>query len=169
MWETDATSVLTAEGTATVFVLVDHYTQECLGIHAARRGTRFEALEPRRQAIRSVVYGGFTEGCARGLSLRHDHGSQYISRHFQKELAFLGISSSPSFVREPEGNGCTERFNRILKEQLLWRRRFTTVDALNDALQEFKEQYNTHWRAQRHHHMSPLQARIEAMALKVAS
>ena len=35
---------------------------------------------------------------------------------FQNELKFLGIESSPSFVREPEGNGCSERFIRLLKE-----------------------------------------------------
>ena len=38
-------------------------------------------------------------------TMRHDHGSQYLSDHFQGELSFLGIRSSPSFVAAPEGNG----------------------------------------------------------------
>ena len=42
-----------------------------------------------------------------------------MSDAFQKELAFLGIASSPAFVRAPEGNGCAERFIRTLKENLL--------------------------------------------------
>lgn len=47
MWGTDATSYLTLnEGTATVFIAVDHCTAECIGIHAARPGTRFEAWSP---------------------------------------------------------------------------------------------------------------------------
>ena len=33
-----------------------------------------------------------------------------MSDDFQNELTFLGIESSPAFVREPEGNGCIERF-----------------------------------------------------------
>jgi putative transposase len=33
-------------------------------------------------------------------------------------------------VREPEGNGCAERFVRVLKENLLWVRRFDTVEEL---------------------------------------
>ena len=37
-----------------------------------------------------------------------------------QEVAFFGIESSPSFVREPEGNGVAERFIRTLKENLLW-------------------------------------------------
>ena len=127
MWGTDATSCLTTrEGNATVFIAVDHCTQECIGIHAARPGTRFEALEPLRQGLREH-FDGYEADLARGLALRHDHGSQYLSDHFQEELRFLGIRSSPSFVAAPEGNGCAERFIRTLKEQLLW------VGALRDG------------------------------------
>ena len=47
MWGTDMTATVTvAEGPAFVFVAVDHCTAECIGLHAAKRGTRFEALEP---------------------------------------------------------------------------------------------------------------------------
>ena len=47
MWGTDMTSTVTVgEGAACVFVAVDHCTAECIGLHAAKRGTRFEALEP---------------------------------------------------------------------------------------------------------------------------
>ena len=103
MWGTDATACLTTrEGNATVFIAVDHCTQECVGIHAARPGTRFEALEPLRQGLREH-FGGYGAGVATGLALRHDHGSQYMSDHFQGELRFLGIRSSPSFVAAPEG------------------------------------------------------------------
>jgi transposase InsO family protein len=49
-------------------------------------------------------FGGFAKGIARGLSVRHDHGSQYMARDFQAEIRFLGIESSPAFVRAPEGN-----------------------------------------------------------------
>ncbi len=49
MWGTDmTTTVTTEEGNASVFVAIDHYSCECVGIHASRRGTRFEALEPIR-------------------------------------------------------------------------------------------------------------------------
>ena len=97
LWGTDATACLTTrEGNATVFIAVDHCTQQCVGIHAARPGTRFEALEPLRQGLRAH-HGGYGPGVAAGLSLRHDHGSQYLSDHFQGELRFPGIRSSPSF------------------------------------------------------------------------
>ena len=49
------------------------------------------------------------------------------------------MTSSPAYVREPETNGCSERFVRTLKEQLLWLMRFDAVEELNRALQEFKD------------------------------
>ena len=61
-----------------------------------------------------------------------------MSHDFQEEIAFLGITSSPAFVRAPEGNGGAERFVRILKENLLWVRDFATVKELRLALIDFK-------------------------------
>jgi len=128
MWGTDATSAWTTrEGLVTIFVAVDHCTAEGVGIHAAKIGNRFEALEPIRQGVRAR-FGVCGPEAARELKLRHDHGSQYISDAFQDELAFLGIESSPAFVRAPEGNGCAERLIRTLMEQLLWIRSFETVE-----------------------------------------
>ena len=92
---------------------------------------------------------------AQGLSVRHDHGSQYMSHDFQREIAWLGAASSPAFVRAPEGNGCAERFIRTLKENLLWVRTFQTVEELRLALLEFRQTYNEHWLIERHGYRSP--------------
>src|SRR4051812_32746319 len=69
--------------------------------------------------------------------------------------AFLGIESSPAFVRAPEGNGCAERFIRTLKENLLWVRTFDTVEDLRQALLDFREIYNTSWLIERHGFQTP--------------
>ena len=158
MWGSDLTSVMTGEGQAAVFIAVDHCSAECVGLHASRSADRFEALEPVKQAVRER-FGAFAKGVAAGLRLRHDHGSQYVSHHFQTEIRFLGIESSPAFVREPEGNGCAERFIRTLKENLLWVRRFATVEELRLALQAFKETYNRTWIIERHGYQTPAQVR----------
>ena len=158
MWGPDLTTTLTGEGQVAVFVAVDHCSAECVGIHAAKRATRFEALEPIRQGVRRC-FGGFAQGIGRGLSVRHDHGSQYMSDAFQKELAFLGIESSPAFVRAPEGNGCAERFIRTLKENLLWVRTFDTLEELRQALLAFRETYTTTWLIERHGFQTPAAVR----------
>ena len=159
MWGIDATATVTLEdGQVTVFAAVDHCTAECVGIHAVKRATRFEALEPLRQGVHQH-FGEFQAGAAQGLQLRHDHASQFMSDDFQNELAFLGIESSPAFVREPEGNGCIERFFRTLKEQLLWTRHFQSIPELVRALEEFRALYNQHWLIERLGFEPPVQTR----------
>jgi transposase InsO family protein len=154
MWGTDLTTTITGEGQAAVFIAVDHFTAECVGIQADRHATRFQALEPIRQGVRQP-FGGFAKDVARDLSVWHDHGSQYMSDMFQSELRFLGIESSPAFVRAPEGNGCAERFIRTLKGNLLWVRTFQTIEELRLALLEFRETYNATWLIERHGFISP--------------
>lgn len=159
MWGTDATATSTeAEGTVTIFAAIDHCTAECVGIHVVKKASRFEALEPIRQGVRQY-FGGFFAEAAAGLRLRHDHGSVYMSNDFQTEIKFLGIEPSPAFVRQPEGNGCIERFFRTLKEQLLWTRRFIDLNELRTALVEFRNRYNENWIVERLNYRTPLQAR----------
>ena len=160
MWGTDMTSDWTSqEGQAAVFIAVDHCSAECVGIHASKRADRFQALEPIRQGVRDH-FGAFDKGIVvGGLKLRHDHGSQYMSDDFQNEVDFLGMESSPAFVREPQGNGCAERFIRTLKENLLWVRSFKTIEELRLALHEFKDNYNNQWLIEKHGNKTPAQIR----------
>ena len=106
-------------------------------------------------------FGAFSGGTAAGLCLRHDHGSVYMSDDFQNEIRFLGIEPSPAFVRQPEGNGCIERFFRTLKEQLLWIRHFRDLEELRTALIEFRNRYNHQWILQRLNYRTPVQARCD--------
>lgn len=159
MWGTDATQTVTVdEGSAWVFAAIDHCTGEIVGLHASKRGDRFEALEPIHQGVRAH-FGQVEQGVASGLALRHDHGTQYMSRAFQDQLGFLGIQSSPSFVRAPEGNGVAERFMRTLKEQLLWIRDFHTIEELRLSLIDFQRTYNSSWILARHDYRTPNQVR----------
>lgn len=170
IWGTDATaSFTTADGQVTIFAAIDHCTAECLGIHVVKKANRWEALEPIRQALRQQ-FGAIAKGTATGTVLRHDHGSVYMSRHFQDEITFFGLQSSPSFVRQPEGNGCIERFFRTLKEQLLWVRHFADLNELRSALNAFRTTYNHGWIIERLRYRTPAQARTDfALALGKAA
>ncbi len=46
-------------------------------------------------------------------------GANSFPNVYQAEIRFVGVTSSPAYVREPETNGCAERFVRTLKEQPL--------------------------------------------------
>jgi putative transposase len=133
MWGTDMTAAFTVEhGQVAVFVAVDHdwprvsaSTLRCMP-HGTKPWSRSgKASRTLRQLAKSAAHG---------LAIRHDHGSQYMSRDFQHEIAWLGAASSPAFIRAPEGKGCAERFIRTLKEILLWIRTFQTLEDLRLAL-----------------------------------
>ncbi|MBM3599043.1 MAG: transposase family protein, partial [Alphaproteobacteria bacterium] len=137
---------------------------ELVGTHASSSASRWEALEPIRQGV-AKHFGAVKENVAAGLILRHDNGSNYLADDFQDEIEFLGIESSPAFVRQPEGNGVAERIIKTLKEQLLWVRYFPTVEALRKGLAEFADLYNASWLRERHGHKTPNQIRAEQKAL----
>lgn len=66
LWGTDLTSTVTIEeGQAAVFVAIDHATAELVGVHTAKRATRYEALEPLRQGVRRY-FGVIAENVAAG-------------------------------------------------------------------------------------------------------
>ena len=92
-----------------------------------------------------------------------------MSDDFRAELAYLGLEISPALVREPEGNGCAECFIRVPKENLLWRRRFDTVEDLRHALHAFEDTYNQRWILQRHGYRTPAQVRADQAIMAMAA
>ena len=127
MWGTDGVRVFTADdGWVWTFAAVDHWNAECVGWHVCKVGNRFAALEPVAQGLRRL-YGSVEADVARGLALRMDHGSQYLSDHFLNQLRYWGIHPSFSFLKEPETNGVVERWNRTLKEQAVYGRVFRNL------------------------------------------
>ena len=159
MWGTDGTKIFTVDdGYVWLFSAVEHWSAECVGWHVVKHGTRYAALEPIAMGLHNI-YGSVPAGVARGLSLRMDHGTQYLSDHFLQQIRFWGIQPSFAFVCEPETNGVAERFNRTLKEQAIYGRLFRNIHEVRSAVADFIEQYNQHWLIAKLGYRSPAQAR----------
>lgn len=159
MWGTDGTQVMTIDdGLVWVFSAVEHWNAECVGMYVCKRGTRFNAVQPVLEGVGSI-FGSVEKYVARGLALRLDHGSANCSEHFQGEIRRLGIKPSFSFVEEPQTNGVVERFNRTLKEQVIYGRVFKNVDEVRQTVLEFRDNYNRYWRFEKLGFNSPLEAR----------
>ena len=159
MWGTDGVRVFTMDdGWVWTFAAVDHWNAECVGWHVCKVGSRFAALEPIAQGLERL-YGSVEADAARGLTLRMDHGSQYLSDHFLKQTRYWGIHSSFGFLEEPETNGVVERWNRTLKEQAIYGRVFQNLADVRAAVAEFVERYNQHWRLEKLAYRTPLEAR----------
>ena len=159
MWATDATQVTTVQdGKVWLFGVAEHWNAEILGWHVTKSGTRFEATQAVGMAVHQR-FGHVAAGAARGLALRHDHGSAFMADHFQKQIRFWGMAPSYAFVGEPETNGVIERLFRTLKEQAIHGRIFQTIDEVRDAIRTFVTRYNAEWLIEKNGHRSPLDAR----------
>jgi len=168
MWGTDGTKVFTSEeGWCWLFTAVEHWNAECVGWHVTKNGDRFAALQPVSMGIKAR-FGSVGSAAARGLVLRMDHGTQYLSEHFQNQIKFWGITPSFAFVAQPQTNGVTERFNRTLKEQVIYGRQYRTIEEVRSAIADFVDRYNQTWLVEKLGFRSPRQA-FEEYKLQVAA
>ena len=98
MWATDATQIITVQdGKVWLFCVAEHWNAEALGWHVAKRGDRYAAVQAVGMAVRNV-FGHVSPSAARGVALRHDHGSAFLAEHFQNQIRFWGMTPSYAFV-----------------------------------------------------------------------
>lgn len=157
LWGTDGTQFGLANGRLLwLFAVIDHFSCEVLGWHVIEvgQGDAFAALEPVKQALRKRR-GAIAQHRGAGISIRHDWGPQYTAGLFRKELDFLGLGNSPSFVHEPETNGIIERFFRTLKEECLWLHDFRDAEEARERIGPWIELYNEEWLIERNGYRSP--------------
>ena len=164
MWGADGAVVPTVEdGNVTLFIVAEHWNAEGLGWHVAKHGNRYAAAEALALAVKQV-FGSVQADAARGVLLRHDHGSPFMSEHFQNQLGFFGMAPSFAFVRQPETNGVAERFIRTLKEQVVFGRIYQDIEEVRTAVRAYFERYNQHWLLEKNGYRSPAQTRRDWMA-----
>jgi transposase InsO family protein len=171
IWGTDGAKVYPLdEGWGWAFVAVDHWNAECVGWPVTKRGDRYAALDPLAQGL-TALFGSVDADAARGLVVRMDHGTQYLSAHFVHQLRVGGITPSFAFVAAPETNGVVERFIRPLKEQAIYGRVFRTAAEVRAAIATFVTAYNPHWLVEKNGFRSPTRIREAwiAAALPVAA
>ena len=140
------------------------------GLACVQGGQPFCGPRSDRARARATRRLGRAANVARGLALRMDHGSQYLSDHFlnqvrywgiHPQLRYWGIHPSFGFLEEPETNGVVERWNRTLKEQAIYGRVFENLADVRAAVAEFVERYNQRWRLEKLAYQTPLEAREE--------
>jgi putative transposase len=160
MWGTDATQIPTVrDGKVWLFAVVEHWNAEAVGWNVAKIGDRYAATQTVGMAVKTI-FGAVTGGIARGVALRHDHGSPFMADHFQNQIKFWGMTPSFAFVGEPQTNGVAERFFRTFKDQVVHGRIYQTIDDVRTAVWVFFERYNAEWLIEKNGLCSPRQTRI---------
>ena len=159
MWATDGKEFKTiTEGKCWFIGVIDHFNDEIKSFHLCKTFDRHAAMEALRNAVRSE-FGTIEQDVCKGINiaLRADHGSQFDSKDYQKEIRFLGMEYSPAFVRSPECNGIIERFHRTLNEQIFRLQNFENLGDANAKLGKFINEYNHNWLLHRLKLNSPIE------------
>jgi putative transposase len=116
-------------------------------------------------------FGASAAGVAGGPKRRHDTAagsSPTTSRPRSPSSASRARRPSCASPRATAA-GCAERFIRTLKANLLWVRRFATVEELRLALLEFRRCYNETWIVARHGYRTPAQVRADQLGALTAA
>lgn len=87
-----------------------------------------------------------------------DNGSAYNSRHLKIVCARLGMLQPHSPPRRPQGRSKVERFFRTVRERFLAKKKFKTLDELNQHFNGFLEDY--HHRPHSTLKCTPMQKRL---------
>ena len=137
LWHMDMTSIWVAEhGWCYLNAIVDCCTREIPAWGLEVRCRRQEAEAVVGAAVESH---GIEPG---GLTLGTDNGTAYTSRGFRARLAGLGIAHRRGGYRDPESQAFIESWFSKLKERLVWRSEFETLEEARAAIAAYVETYH---------------------------
>lgn len=158
LWGMDIKEFRTSIGKIYFMGVIDHYNSEMKGWYIDIKHTRLEVMHALRNAVRNEFKSVAKDVCKDSqLSIRVDHGSEFDSKEYDRELLFLGIHKSSAYIRSPQCNGVIERFHRTLKEQLIDIHSVEDIDRAREKVNTFIKQYNEYWMLHRLGLQSPLE------------
>jgi putative transposase len=137
LWHLDLTSVWVAEhGWCYLMAAIDCCTREIVAWHLE---TRCRAVEAIALIERAVLERGIPPGT---LTLGTDNGSAFTARAFKAILSGLGIAHRRGGYRDPESQAFIESWFGKLKERLIWRTEFETLDQARGDIATYVEHYH---------------------------
>jgi transposase InsO family protein len=116
-----------------MLTVIDEYTRECLAIRVGRRLTAEDVQECLTELF-----------CTRGVPehIRSDNGSEFTSHRIRRWLAELGARMLFIEPGSPWENGYIESFNGKLRDELLKREIFYTLQEAQVIVERWRQQYN---------------------------
>jgi len=113
--------------------VIDEYTRECLATRVARNLT----VEDVQECLTTLF-------CQRGVPahLRSDNGPEFTARRIRKWLNALGASTLFIEPGSPWENGYVESFNGKMRDELLNREIFYTLQEASVLIEAWRREYN---------------------------
>jgi len=131
------TSVWVAEhGWCYLQAAIDCCTREIVGwsLELRCRSEEATALVDAAIAARGIEPGSLTLGT--------DNGSAFTSRGFRARLCELGVAHRRGGYRDPESQAFIESWFGKLKERLVWRSEFETLDQARREIDAYIDSYH---------------------------
>ena len=134
VWAYDLVLARTQDGRAfRLLTVIDEYTRECLAIRVARRIHSEDVLELLAELF---ALRGTPE------HLRSDNGPEFCARAVREWLGRVGVKTLFIEPGSPWENGYNESFNGKLRDELLNREIFYTLQEAKVLVEQWRQIYN---------------------------
>ena len=134
VWSYDFMIDRTAEGRAfKILNIIDEYTRECLAILVARKIKNQDVID---LLFYLFIFRGIPE------HIRSDNGPEFTARAIRRWLSRLGVKTLFIEPGSPWENGYIESFNGKLRDELLNREIFTTLEEAKVLIEQWRREYN---------------------------
>jgi len=134
VWSYDFMTARTADGRAfRILNIIDEYTRECLAILVERRIKSQDVIDV---LFELFIFRGIPE------HIRSDNGPEFAARAVRKWLGRLGVKTLFIEPGSPWENGYVESFNGKLRDELLNREVFYTLQEAKVLIEQWRQEYN---------------------------
>ena len=134
VWAYDFVLVRTQDGRAVrLLTVIDEYTRECLAIRADRHIRSSDVIETLTELM---VVRGVPD------HIRSDNGPEFTARAIRDWLGNVGARTLYIEPGSPWENGYVESFNGKLRDELLDREIFYTLQEVQILTEKYRQTYN---------------------------
>lgn len=137
LWLSDFTYVSTWQGFAYVAFIIDAFARRIVGWRVSRHARADFVLDALEQALHER-----RSADKAGLIHHSDRGSQYVSILYKERLAEAGIEPSLGSVGDSYDNALAETINGLFKAEVIHRRSWKSVDAVELATLKWVDWFN---------------------------
>ena len=113
--------------------IIDEYTRECLATFVARKIKADDVID---QLFNLFVFRGIPD------HIRSDNGPEFTARAVRKWLNRLGVKTLFIEPGSPWENGYIESFNGKMRDELLNRELFYTLEEARVLINQWRREYN---------------------------
>ena len=134
VWSYDFMIARTADGRAfRILNIIDEFTRECLAILVARQITSQDVID---LLFYLFIFRGIPE------HLRSDNGPEFTAKAIRGWLNRIGVKTLFIKRGSPWENGYIESFNGKMRDELLNREVFTTLEEAKVLIEQRRREYN---------------------------